>query len=115
MSYWDSNPSEFDREFGVSTKGCGLLNSVTFPLWKQLTNENDPSMVYYTDPWRSRSDGVMCPRRHWSLLSELRNCEMVGMPMDAIASGSSTAPVMNGMWLSTTTSILVCCPRRRAK
>ncbi len=34
VAYWDSNPSEseFDREFGVSTKGSGLFNSITFPL-----------------------------------------------------------------------------------
>ena len=75
LSWFDADPPAFDR-FGIRSDGAGLCSAVSFPRWRFVTDEHDPSLTYFTDPYES---AVIKPRRHWTLLSEIVDSSMVGM------------------------------------
>lgn len=74
--WFDTEPNAFERKFRISSTAPGLLNSVAFPRWLNLTEENDPSLAYYTDP---SVEGMFRPKRHWTLLSQIEDSQLVGM------------------------------------
>lgn len=76
-SWIDDDSCAFDREFGVHTSAAGLAHAIAFPRWRFLSDENDPSMLFYTDPYE---EGMFAPKRHWTLLAEITDCSWVGQP-----------------------------------
>jgi hypothetical protein len=46
----------------------GLHNHINFPITKMLTEQDDPSLLYYTDPY---DYGCFMPKRHWCFVGEI--------------------------------------------
>ena len=71
----------FDAEFAISprSESAGLLNAINYPVWSHVTDENDPSLVYYTDPFSRGGGGRFSPKRHWTFLAEITDSSLVGM------------------------------------